>query len=281
MVDIYFAIGFLAVSAALLFVAAQRICARAPNWVCDLLGLTTVGALFAYIYHFWDKVALAELLPFSSLIILGNWFPPTAGFLAGVVWKRVPGSTDRKRLFVLALGLASMFSVLVPIRGVPPICIDHWQDGICVQTSAATCSPASAATLLKAYGIETTEQEMADLCLTREGTRWQGLYRGLKLKTAGSGYDVKVFEASIDELKSMADVPIILILDLKKGANVDPAYQEVQGWIPGVSHSAVLLSFHSNDRVIIADPANGKEVWTEDDMKVLWHGQGFYLVKKS
>ena len=90
---------------------------------------------------------------------------------------------------------------------------------------------------------------------------------------------VKVFETGIDELKTMAKVPIILILELKKGAVVDPAYQEYYGWIPGVSHSAVLLSFHSNNRVIIADPANGKEVWTVDDLKVLWHGQGFYLVK--
>ena len=281
MADIYFAIGFLAVSSTLLFVVAQQICARAPNWMCDLLGLVTVEALVAYTHYLWDNIVLAELLPFSSLIILGNWFPLFAGFLAGVVWNRVPGSTNRKRGFVLALGLASMVSVLVPIRGVPPICVDNWQQGICVQTSIATCSPASAATLLKAYRIETTEQEMAELCLTRDGTRWQGLYRGLKLKTAGSEYDVKVFEASIDELKTMANVPIILILELEKGANVDPAYQKLHGWIPGVSHSAVLLSFHSDDRVIIADSANGKEVWTVDDLKVLWHGQGFILVKKS
>ena len=37
---------------------------------------------------------------------------------------------------------------------------------------------------------QSTEQEMAELCLTRHGTSWQGLYRGLKLKTAGTGWDV-------------------------------------------------------------------------------------------
>src|SRR5260221_7046371 len=41
-------------------------------------------------------------------------------------------------------------------------------------------------TTLFRSGISATEQEMADLCITRRGTYWQGLYRGLKLKTAGT-----------------------------------------------------------------------------------------------
>jgi Peptidase C39 family len=86
------------------------------------------------------------------------------------------GGLARRIVLVLALEAVAWFAVVRPIWGIPPRCRDRWEGDFCVQTTEATCTAACAATLLRVHGIEVTEQEMADLCLTRRGTRWQGLY---------------------------------------------------------------------------------------------------------
>ena len=99
-----------------------------------------------------------------------------------------------------ALGCGRLLAATWPLLGRTPACSERWDElGTCLQTTDYTCSPACAATLLKKYGIAATEQEMAELCLTRRGTSWQGLYRGLKLKTAGTDWDVAGLPAAPDE----------------------------------------------------------------------------------
>ena len=281
MTDIYSALAIMVLLSVMLFFIALWMTQKAPNWLRDLLGLVTIAAIGFYIRDVWDHVFVADWLPYSSLIVLGNWFPLFAGFLGGIVWQRVPGSALRKSLFVVAPCLAALYALVVPIRGLPPECSNEWRNGVCLQSSQATCSAASAATMLSAYGIATTEQEMAELCLTRQGTHWQGLYRGLKLKTADTRWDVEVFESNIEDLQSLSDGPMILNLELKKDTDFDPVYVKKWGWIPGVPHSAVLLGFRPDGRIEMGDPSNGRELWSWDDMKVLWHGQGFRLVERE
>lgn len=65
--------------------------------------------------------------------------------------------------------------------------------GVCHQTSGYSCSAASAVALLHRYGVEATEREMAELCVTKAGssrfagTSDSGLMRGLRLKLGGRG----------------------------------------------------------------------------------------------
>jgi hypothetical protein len=74
-----------------------------------------------------------------------------------------------RRSYTAALlaGVAGLAAV-IPLLGNVPKCGEHWDRlGTCLQTTRYTCSPAAAATLLRKYDIDATEQEMAELCLTR------------------------------------------------------------------------------------------------------------------
>jgi hypothetical protein len=104
-----------------------------------------------------------------------------------------------------------------------------------------------------------------------------GLYRGLKLMTAGKGLDVYMFQnGTIDDLRGMG--PVLLTVELEDQAKVDPRYQSTWGWIPGVPHSVVVLSFPNSDHALVGDPATGAELWSLEDLAVLWHGVGVKLV---
>jgi hypothetical protein len=225
------------------------------------------------------------MVPLSSLIVLGNWFPVFAAFLAGTLWNRTPGKARRKSLFVAALLLAAFLSVVRPLQGLPPECEDRWSNVICLQTSPATCSPACAATLLEMHHIHANEGEMATLCLTREGTHWKGLYRGLKLKTEDEVWDVEFFRCSYAELrqkqKEMPHAPMILTVQYESSMADKLSDGAKEGWLPGVSHSIVLVAFRSDGSISVADPTTGAESWTESDLKFLWQGEGMRLVQRK
>ncbi len=281
MSDIYVGILIMAAFAAVVFFAALRLTRSAPRSLCDLLALATVLCIVLYIRDLWDNMLLAKLLPYSNLIVVGNWFPLAVGFLAGLVFRRLPGRIWRKSLSMVSLFAIGVYSIARPLMGAPPRCGDRWQDQVSLQTTNATCSAACAATLLRAHGISANEREMAELCLTRKGTYWQGLYRGLKLKTAQTPWAVEVFAGSVEELDEMLGSPAILIVRLDADASVSQHYIEEWGWIPGVSHSTVFFGFLGDNMVRMGDPAFGREEWTRHDLQLLWQGQGLRLVRRA
>src|SRR5690606_35884307 len=58
-----------------------------------------------------------------------------------------------------------------------------WRDGVCLQTHPASCGAAAAVTLLRLEGVLTSEQAMAQACLTSaQGTMPLGLYRGVAIE---------------------------------------------------------------------------------------------------
>ena len=70
-----------------------------------------------------------------------------------------------------------------------------------MQSTAVSCGPCCAVRVLADYGIDATEEDMIDLCLTgRLGTPALGLYRGLKIKTEKTKWDVEILRCSIEEL---------------------------------------------------------------------------------
>ena len=70
---------------------------------------------------------------------------------------------------------------------------------------------------------------------------------------------------------------MLINVELRRGENVDPRYQKLWGWIPGVSHSVVLFRFLPSGRIEIGDPDIGRETWNIDALRVLWHGNGIRL----
>ncbi|HEY7087771.1 MAG TPA: cysteine peptidase family C39 domain-containing protein [Tepidisphaeraceae bacterium] len=278
MSDLAIGLVIIGVLSALLLLATLRISRSLPRRTANLLAIMTVALMLANSLLFHDSVILTHLLPFSNLVVIGNWAPLFVAALTGLIWWRVPGGIRRVAV-VSALGFVCLLAMYVPILSTAPQMNDRWDHGVCLQTSQASCSPAAAATLLNAYGIKTTEQEMALLCLTStKGTSMHGLWRGLKLKTANSGYDVYMFNhASVEDLKGMG--PVLLSVELMPRAKVDPRYQASWGWMPGVPHTVVVMDFAAPGSASVADPATGKEAWSIDDLGVLWHGVAVRLIK--
>jgi hypothetical protein len=264
-----------------LFCTGLALGRRLPPRVVAAAALAACAFIVAFVFLLSDSVVLARLLPFPSLIVLGDWLPPAVALLAGLAWRRVPGRALRKSALVLPLiGVCAFRSYRRVGGGPPPLGEDRWKQGVCLQTSQTSCSAAAAATLLRAHGIDATEAEMARLCLTREGgTTMHGVYRGLRLKTDGGPWKVEVFRGDVAALRARAG-PAILSVRLDRGGGVDPRYERLWGWTPGLKHTVVFYGFRSEGKTEIGDPSVGREHWRTEDVRVLWHGDGMRLVRR-
>jgi hypothetical protein len=230
-----------------------------------------------------DNPRLARILPFSNVIVLGNFQPLAAAMMIGAGWRLLPRSQLRRGTLVSLLVLVCLWkSYGILLSRAPEGLRDRWKSGVCIQTSDKTCTAAAAATLLKQAGIAASESEMADLCLTRGGTMGLGMYRGLKLKTAGTAWDVEPITGSVSQLRAMIGAsPAIVSVGVDPGENLDPRYTTEWGWTPGVRHTVVVLNWRDDGKVDIADPSVGREQWFERNLLDLWKGRGFRLVKRS
>ncbi len=286
MADLYLSLLVMTVFSLAMFAAVRRATRGFSPQGVNRTAVAVVGLIVGYILLVWDRWWLARVFPYSSLIVVGNWFPLWAATLAALVWHRTTGHPWRRAVDVLALAAVAVFSLVAPFLGAAPECGADWQEGrFCLQTTPVTCTPASAATLLRFHGIDASEQEMAELCLTRRGTTWQGLYHGLKRKTAGTRWDVEVTQPDFASLRSLAEQsgsPMLLRVGLASNAQVSPEFERELGWRPGTGHSVVLLRFLSNEMVEVADPTPGigREQWTVDEFQTLWDGQIVRLVPR-
>jgi hypothetical protein len=285
MTDIYCGMSLMVLLAAACFVATRRAVRSVPRPLCDLLAVVIVAAICAHIRWLWDDIRLARWLPYSNLIVVGNLYLPLAGILAGLAWRRIESSSARRWIALLLLLTSSLYATMRPVMGLPPRCEQQWEDTINgrfhFQTTDSTCSAAAAATLLSLYNISADEQEMAELCLTRDGTTWKGLFRGLLLKTRTSPWNVEVFHSSVEELLKTDDLPVVLCTRLHLDHPSAKQYEREWGWIPGTSHSVVVITQVRAGEFIVHDPVAGKEVWTEDDLRALWSGDGMRLVARA
>lgn len=284
------AIGYALIAAVAmgLFLLTARAARSHARRAIDLAALVVVVGLFAYIRWLWYNPRLVEWLPVSNLIVVGNWLPLFAATLAGLVWSRAGLAPVRRMVVVNALASAGVVAAAWPLLGSTPRCSEQWDKlDTCLQTTRFTCSPACAATLLKRHGIAATEQEMAELCLTRRGTSWQGLYRGLKLKTAGTPWDVEVCQQPVDCVLRSYGGPMILSVGLAAGTPADrESAQELTrefGWVPGVNHSVILEGVRSGGIVVIADPSQemSREHWDREMLATLWRGTALRLVRRD
>lgn len=281
MADIYWGFWVIGIATLLAFAFGLWVTGKCRWWIRDLCAITTVAMMVGYIHYLWDNIWITKFLPYSNVVILGNWFPILAGLLAGIAWHRVPGHPARKAFSVAALMVAAAYAMAFPVLGEPPDCDNEWKHGVCLQTSPKTCSPAAAATLLSVYGIAASEQEMAELCLTRDGTTWAGLYHGLCVKTEGTEWKPEVFVWPKSQLRQMTDRAVILSVELKEGVEAAPIYTEEWGWMPGVPHSVVAFGFVHPHILQVGDPSVGLEPWSSADIRLLWHGKGMRLIRRD
>ncbi|MCW8131654.1 MAG: hypothetical protein KIS92_15010 [Planctomycetota bacterium] len=279
--DLLLAGSLLAVLSAAAFALALRMY-RAPGRMRVLLGAAVSFALIC-LYSLGDKEPpwLQRLLPWSGLLVLGAWFTLPAAFLAGLAWRRVPGRAWRKALSCAALLVSAAYVAAMPLLGSAPRVANCWKEGVCLQTADSSCSAACAATILRDHGISASEAEMAELCLTRErGTTFFGLYRGLKLKTAGTPWDVETFTARVEDARDPAFGPAILVVGIPRTGALDPRYERNWGWVPGVQHAVVFYEINRDGKPVMGDPSVGRECWDMAGLHELWLGKGIRLVPR-
>lgn len=278
--DLYFAVALMCLLSAGAFACGWQLGKRAGRLVSTLMALLALAFIGLHFVLARDRIVMARFLPFSNVIILGSWLPLAAALLGGLAWARGRGSVWRKGACAVPLVIVAICSASGPLLGTPPACGDDWENAVCLQTSEASCGAASAATLLAAHGISATENEMARLCLTRrDGTAPLGLYRGLKLKTRGTAWAVETFASRTDELRTGGGLPAILLVRYDKGASADPRYEREWGWSPGVTHMVVVFRFTADDKVEVGEPMVGRERWSVQGLRLLWHGKGLRLVR--
>ena len=277
MLDVYPAIAVVGAAAMALFLLGVRVGRSVGRALPAALALLACGTVVAFASVLRDNLLMTRLLPFPGAVVLGNWLPPAVCLLAGLAWGHSRVKAWRKGVLVVPLlGLCVAQSYGWLFTNVPPL-DDRRKDGVCRQTSAASCSAAAAATLLNAHGFDTTEAEMARLCLTRAGgTPMLGLYRGLKLKTGAKSWTVRPFRGDLASLRNEPR-PVLLSVRLDRRPGVDPRYEHSWGWAPGVAHTVVLFGFRPDGKVEVGDPAVGREQWRVQDLEVLWHGEGVRL----
>src|SRR3989339_1370732 len=134
-------------------------------------------------------------------------------------------------------------------------------ESVCVQSTGYTCAPACAVTLLKHFGIASTEKEMADLSRTGfGGTEIVPQVRAIARKAKEKGLKVDIITTDWDGLKQF---PTPFIVDVK--------------WSPGIDHVLVVFKVEA-DSISIADPLSGKiNDWDKERFLNDWRGSAIII----
>ncbi len=257
---------------------------RGSNRLTAVVAGGSVALIAVLAVRLHGCLRLATLVPLSNCIVLANWLPLCAAVLIGILGVHQGIPAWRRTTFVVGLALLGSSSVVAtsfPASELPP---GHaWScDGVCLQTTDASCSACASATLLAEHGIPANEPEMAELCLTQpSGTAILGVYRGLKIKTRGTRWNVKVFRGPVDQLKKHRQFPVLLPVQVGETAVIGASRKN--NIMRGAHHAVVLFGFACDGRAEIGDPSQrgvGRVFWSPEELKAAYLGEGIYLADR-
>jgi len=250
--------------AAMLFVAGERVGRSNRAWWPVILGavLAVPELVFAAYYTklFGEALWLYwfRSLPGTELSAAG------IGFLAGGLqaWR---GRTFWKRYvsgffipFLTTLVICAPYLKQIVLRPHWSQFQNRWSEDVCLQSSESSCGPASAATLLRHFGKDATELELAQAAFTtRRGTENWYLIRAIRRHGLNVRYVVT--EPGLDHLQ----FPAIA------GVRLNQA--------DGAGHFIALLG-KKGDNFVVGDPLNGREELPAKLMVERYCFTGFYLV---
>jgi len=277
-IDLWIAIAVMTVlSAAAASLVVTRLYSDVGQGTTLGLAMSAFGMVIFLLYGsgqlFWARV-----IPVSAAIIYSNLAAIFAAMAAGWAWRLPETPQWRRASLATLLSISSVVAILWPLLSIalrpPPPGGNQWSQGVAMQSSWATCSPAAAATLFRGEGITVSEAEMIPLCLTDyAGTPTLGLYRGVKLIAKRHNRRVVLVDGGLTRLVADDDWPVLLSVRLPFGVE-DRRFVDQWGWIPGMGHSVVVLGRTRDGRFIVGDPAMGLEIWSKADLDLLWHGVG-------
>lgn len=244
-----------------LFVLGRRLYPRCGwgqrgAWFALGLLLALPGLLIAgyYLHLFgeWRWFYEFRAVPGSELTAIGVGFP--AGILYGLLSERVK---PLRFLAVLGCALAVAVPYLKPLYAPLPSSHfrDQWSDGVCLQSTEASCGPASTATLLRHFGRRASEREIAAECHTYlGGTENWYLARALRRR----GFTVRYLVTR----PNPAHLPSPAIA----GVNVN-----------GLGHFITILG-ETPDAYIIGEPLAGRLQVAKSDLSQRYDFTGFFMV---
>jgi len=286
--DLIFAMAMISIAAVLIgfATASNYVAGKLQHGQSIILALTiVVVGMITFLYYAAGRLFWARLIEDSAVIVWSNLTPLFAAMAAGLVYRLPKTPLWRRLLLSASLSVAAVMAVLWPFMNIwlrPPLPAGNKvRSGVTMQTAWATCSPAAASTFLRAGGIEATEAEMIPLCLTdRSGTPTLGLYRGVKLAANANERDLEAIWMTQQELESNQQWPLLVPVELPESGINNPSYEEDWGWIPGLGHSVVIFGrVADTGHFRVGDPSIGAELWTIEDMQVLWHGGAIRFLK--
>lgn len=256
-------LGLLCAALALVgFALAHR---RTQAWSRSrLLRWLAVGALASlpalynaahYLHLFPETVWFYEARSWRGIEVLAIPVGPTAGLLASLLPRRMLVAP-----LLACVGVTwgpFLKPILAPARASGPS--GTWTGDVCIQSTFSTCGPASAATILRTFGLSRTETEIARAAQTYAGgteawylaryIRAQGLLARFTLREAGFPTEVHP--------------PAIL------GVTLD-----------GRGHFIPLLG-REGDAFLIGDPMIGPERMTRAQLESRYGFTGFALEIRS
>ncbi len=211
------------------------------------------GVMFAISYfHVFENIAWFYELraaPLSELMAAGT------GLLAAILGTGRGILSRMARPVILAtLTIGILVPYLKPVLWPLPEnrFHDQWANGVCLQSTAASCGPASAATLLRASGQFATERQVARECYTYNGgTEAWYLARYFRRH----GYTVRFVINPADR------IPVPSIAGVRVG---------------GTGHFIPVLA-ETATSYITGDPTCGKQEWPKDKLRTHFDFTGFFM----
>lgn len=232
-------------------------------------GILAIPALLfvAYYGHVLDRAVwfyAFRAAPYTELTASG------IGVGAGLIVERVKwvdSTTHLARPKLMALGMVLFCCGLLFIPYIKPLAApltvplqDKWSDGVCLQSTPATCGPCSAATLLRQFKIVTSEHELAAECFSYQGgtENWY-VVRALRRRGIETQYLVTSPQPATLPVSSIAGVQL--------------------GGAGRGGHFITILE-RSRDRYIIGDPLVGRLILTPKQVYSRYYFTGFFLIAR-
>ena len=257
--------------------------ARQWSWAGTLgLNAIVLTSLLVFVFRLHGTWHMARVVPFSGAVILANWIPIGGAYFAGVTLGQAKSPLWRRGSLAGLIGLLSVYSIVCCFQGKLPLEPPAGSRTIWSQQERrSSCGPCCAALLLRHHGIDATEKEMLRLCLTsHRGCPALGLYRGLKLKTAGTDWDVEVVSCTVEELMDMRG-PLLLHIAIRPMMRMDS--KSVRMERKTYQHAVLLMGVSDCGRAEIVDPAVMKDWFCyrrADELREEWLGEALRLAPR-
>jgi hypothetical protein len=203
--------------------------------------------------------------PISFLEVTGIVIPGVALFTIAACHVRTAGQRRAMRLMIPVCCIYFVGHGLWMVRaGVPDLGKTRMDGRACIQSTGYTCVAASMVSMLKAYGYEATETQMARLSYTEveNGTTDSRAVTALEAFLAGES--IEVHYETMDYARLQA-VPKPCMVPVR--------------WGYFVSH--MMPVFAASDQTVrLGDPVSGVTAWPVDRFLSVWHKRGIYLVDR-